>query len=254
MKKTQIACKSGYKYEALENWVSAQRDDYFLEEIYLYFSLSTKKVCQCLVTEKKPLYPYLFFLLHIYFFLSFFHLWIWHAHPTPHRYNFKAMVMAINDKALISQLPCWNKVWAAAHVPIKSHFTYSGRWKYDRGSFLCQLCNFCPRKLNRGAVLLQMLINSWVHLERAIAWKQRNLWELVFPWIFFSPGPALNTYWVHQNATSGVNKRKKLLRCWKRACVTVYLLCIKDGDTNRGALCSCQGALWPVTETRAVLN
>lgn len=31
MKKTQIACNSGYKYEALENWASAQIDDYFLE-------------------------------------------------------------------------------------------------------------------------------------------------------------------------------------------------------------------------------
>lgn len=135
-------------------------------------------------------------------------------------------------------LKCWfpsclvEIVWAAAHMPIKSHFTYSGRWKYDRGSFPCQLFNFCPRKFKWGAVLLQMLINSWVHLERAIAWKQKNLWELVFPWFFFSPGPALNTYWVHQNATSGVNKRKKLLHCWKGACLRVYLLCIKDGDTE----------------------
>lgn len=80
MKKTQIACKSAYKYEGLENWASAQIDDYFLEEIYLYFSLSTKKVCQCLETEKN-IFILIFFLLHIYFFLSFFLLWIWHAHP-----------------------------------------------------------------------------------------------------------------------------------------------------------------------------
>lgn len=71
MRKLQIACKSGYKNEALENWASAQINYYFLEEIYFSFSLSTKKVCQCSVIEKKILYPYLFFLLHIYCFSGF---------------------------------------------------------------------------------------------------------------------------------------------------------------------------------------
>lgn len=69
MKKTQIACKSGYKYKALENWASAQIDYYFLEEMHSYFSLSTKKVYQCLVTEKNPIFILIFFfLLHIFFF------------------------------------------------------------------------------------------------------------------------------------------------------------------------------------------
>ena len=29
MKQTQIACKASYKYVRLENWASAQMDDYF---------------------------------------------------------------------------------------------------------------------------------------------------------------------------------------------------------------------------------
>lgn len=72
------------KKKELEKWASAQIDDYFLEEIYLYSSLSTKKVCQCLVSGKKTyLHPYHFFsAAHMFFFLSFFHLWRGHAHPT----------------------------------------------------------------------------------------------------------------------------------------------------------------------------
>lgn len=157
MKKAQIACKASYKYERLENWASAQMVDYFLKEIYLYFSLSTEKVCQCLETEKS---------LSLSFFCctSFFSefppsLAMVCTSCVTHIQFQSSRVLAINVKMLTSQMPCCSKAWAAAHMQIKSclHIVV-GENMIE--AFFSASCIIFVIKLKWGAVLLQMLINS----------------------------------------------------------------------------------------------
>lgn len=156
MKKTQIACKASYKYERLENWVSAQMDDYFLKEKYLYFSLSSKKVCQCLETEKPSLF--------VFCCTSFFSCFppsldtACASHIT-HILFQSSGVLDINIKMLTSQMTCCNKARAAVHMPIKSWLHIGVGENMIKVPFLWQLYGSCPRKLKWGAVLPQMLIN-----------------------------------------------------------------------------------------------
>lgn len=83
MKKTQIACKSGYKYKALENWAGAQIDYYFFRRnIFIFLPFNQKGVSVLSDRKKIPSLSLSFFSAVYIFFLSSFHLWLWHAHPT----------------------------------------------------------------------------------------------------------------------------------------------------------------------------